>query len=139
MILSYKMLFFIIVTTVSQFAWVSCSTHSSFCGVNVVHGCLECGFHITVTTAETCYPPLHCAHIHCLVSIIVQQVSMNISGCNFFCMKRLISTPLIHLYFHHQMPFCQTALLPSVIRQQNVMEYWLGRFNLCCLTTNIFS
>ena len=61
----------------------------------------------TVDTAETTSPPSHCAHIHCLVSINIQQVSMEANECN---------------YFHSH---CQTApLLPFVTWQQHIMKYF---------------
>jgi len=41
-------------------------------------------FHIAVTTAETNHPPPHCAHVHCLFFINVEQALMDVSGCNFF-------------------------------------------------------
>ena len=51
------------------------------------------------------------------------QVLMNISGCHFFCMEELSSTPLHHT-LPGQMPLCQPAsLLSSVTQQENVMEY----------------
>ena len=72
-------------------------------------------------TAETHHPPPHCAHIHCLVDINVQQASMNISGVS----QR---HPFASYTLPCQMPFHQTApLLPSVTRQQNEMEHmWEG-------------
>jgi len=53
-----------------------------------------------------------------LVSINIQQATVYVSGCHFF-----------HTFSSHalpcQTPFYKTApLLPSVARQQNVMEYW---------------
>ena len=42
----------------------------------------------------------HSAHIHCLVSINIQQVSMNVSGCHFFCMEKISCTPLLYPHFH---------------------------------------
>jgi hypothetical protein len=47
--------------------------------------------HITVATAEMCQPLPHCANIHCLVPINVQQSSMNVIGCNFFRIEELIT------------------------------------------------
>jgi len=41
-------------------------------------------FQIAVTTAETYYLLPNCAHMHCLVSINIQQITMNVSGCHFF-------------------------------------------------------
>ena len=67
----------------------------------------------------------HCAHIHCLVSINVQQASTNVTGCHFF----LHGGIQFHLFASYALP-CQTSfshaalLLPSVSWQQNVMEYW---------------
>ena len=74
-------------------------------------------FAIAVTTAEMHHPP-HCAQIHCLVSINIQQMSTKVSGCHFFCMDATLLHPC-------QTPFSQTTpLLPSVPQQQNVTEYW---------------
>ena len=44
--------------------------------------------------------PPHCAHMHCVVSINVQQPSVNVSGCHFFHMKELNSMPWLHTDFH---------------------------------------
>ena len=75
-------------------------------------------FHVAVATAETHHPPPPCANIHCLVSVNVQQASMNVIGCNFFHTFASYALPC-------QMPFCQTApLLSSVARQRNLTEYW---------------
>ena len=45
-------------------------------------------------------PTPYCAHIHCLVSINIQQVLMNVSGWHFFCMEEFSDTPSLHLHFH---------------------------------------
>jgi len=37
-----------------------------------------------IAAAEMHHPPPHSAHIHCSISINVQQGSMNINGCYFF-------------------------------------------------------
>jgi hypothetical protein len=81
-------------------------------------------FHVAVATAETGYPPPHCANIHCLVSVNVQQASMNVIGCNFFPHGEI----QIHIFasnaIPYQTPFCQIAsLTPSVALQQNLTEY----------------
>ena len=48
----------------------------------------------------------------------------NVNGCNFFYMEEF-SDICASYTVPCQMPFCQTAtLLPSVLQQQNVMEYW---------------
>jgi len=47
----------------------------------------------TVTVgAEMDHPPPHSAHIQCLVSINIQQVSIHVSGCHFFHMEELNET-----------------------------------------------
>ena len=81
-------------------------------------------FHVAVATAETRHPPPHCANIHCLVSVNVQQVSMNVIGYNFFRMEEFNYT-FASYALACQMPFYQTApLLSSVAWQQNLTEYW---------------
>ena len=89
---------------------------------DAVHGHPDCGFfHIAVTTIKTHHPLHHCAHIHCLVSINIQQMSVNVSGCHGGIQWHTFSSCSLPC----QTPFCQTApLLPSVTRQQNVMQYW---------------
>ena len=71
-------------------------------------------------------PTAHCAHIHCSVSISVQQASMNVSGCHsVFPHGGTQWHTFASFTFPCQTPFCQTAsLLPSVTWQQNVMGYW---------------
>jgi len=76
-------------------------------------------------------PPLlkrstHCltVHIYNLISINVQQMSVNVMP--FFFPHGGIQ---FHIFASYacpcQMPFCQCApLLPSVTWQQNVMDYW---------------
>ena len=55
----------------------------------LLHSCYDSA------TADTLHPPPR-AHIPCLVCINVQQASMNVSGCHFFCMGEFNSTPLLH-------------------------------------------
>jgi len=62
-----------------------------------------------IAVAETHRPPLHCAHIHSLVSINIQQVLMNINGGHFFCMEEFRGTPLLHPHFHVR---CHSVRLP---------------------------
>ena len=68
-------------------------------------------FHVAVAFAETYNPSPHCTHIHCFVSINVQQASMNAGMCNFFCMEKFSYSPLLHTEFHVRchfvrLPFC---------------------------------
>ena len=89
---------------------------------------------VAVTTAETHHTPPHCAHPHCLVSINVQQASVNVSGWHSFHMEELSYTPLLHTYFcirHHsvRLPLCHTAAKCNQIL--------VGRFNLHCHANDI--
>ena len=82
-------------------------------------------FHVAVATAEMQHTPPHCANIQCLASVNVQHASMNVTGCNFF----QHGGSQLHTFASYALPcqtsFCQTAtLLSSVVRQQNLTEYW---------------
>ena len=76
-------------------------------------------------SAEMQYPPPHCAHIQCLVSINVQQASI-CQWIHFLFSAWRIQLDTFSAYtLPCQMPFYQTAhLLPSVSWQPNVIEYW---------------
>ena len=67
-------------------------------------------FHIAVATAEMHHPPPHCANIHCLVSVNIQQASMNVTGSNFFHMEEFNYTPLLHTHFHVRRHFVRLPL-----------------------------
>ena len=77
----------------------------------------------TVTAVtEKHHPPPHCVHIHCLVSISVQQV--NVNEYNVFCMEEFNYSPFLHMTLPCQTPFCWIApLLPSVMWQQHMTEF----------------
>jgi hypothetical protein len=77
--------------------------------------------HITVTSVETHHPPPHRPHIHCLVSVNVQQTSINVNGCNVIPHGGMQwYTSALHA-LPCQTPFYQTApLLKYLARQQNV-------------------
>jgi len=81
-------------------------------------------FHVAVANAETRHPPPHCANINCLVSVNVQQASMNVIGCNFLCMEEFNYTPLLHTQFHVRRHFVRLPLCFRLARQQNLTEYW---------------
>ena len=79
----------------------------------------------TVPTAEMHPPPPHCAHIHCLFSINLQEASTSVSGCHFFLHGGIQPRTFASATLPCQMPFCQTApLLPSVTQEQNIKEHW---------------
>ncbi len=64
-------------------------------------------FHIAVTTAELDSALPDCADIYCLVSINIQQESMNVNGCHFLHVEALL-----HMPFHlqsSQLLICATS------------------------------
>ena len=70
-----------------------------------------------------CHPPPHCAHTHCLVSISVQQASVNINRCNFFfCMEEFNDITLLHLHFHVRHHFVRLSL-SCHLSDRNIMEW----------------
>ena len=85
---------------------------------------------VTIASAETHRPLPLCADIHCLVSISIQQTSMNANGCHFFCMEELSGTPLLHPHFHVRHPF---AAIPHTA----TIGILVGRFSFYCHPTNI--
>ena len=86
--------------------------------------CTREGDPLSLSTAETCHPPPHCGHIHCLVSISVQQALLNVSGGHFFHKEEFSDTLFLHTHFHVRHHFVRLPLCPPVAQQQNVMEYW---------------
>ena len=68
-------------------------------------------FHVAVITAETHHPPpLHCAHILCLVSRNIQQALMCVSGCHFSSTWRSLVTHLCFMHFHVRHQFVRLPL-----------------------------
>jgi len=85
------------------------------------------------------HPSYHCAHIHWLVFINVQQVSVDVSSCHFFCMEEFSDTPLLHLHFHVRQHFVNLSICCH-LSHSNKMEWngmLLGKFNLYFHTINI--
>jgi hypothetical protein len=77
-------------------------------------------------------------NIHCLVSVYVQQVSINVSGCNFlfFRMEEFNYTPFASYALPCQTPFCSDCNLCCHLSHGN-NAILAGRFNPYCNTTNI--
>jgi len=71
------------------------------------------------------HPVLHCAHILCLVSINIQQVSTNVSGCHVFHTGEFSSTPLFHMHFHVRPP-CVRLPLCCHLSHCNNMKWNIG-------------
>ena len=104
-------------------------------------------FCVIVTTAETHHPPLHYAHVHCLVSINFQQVTMNVNGYNFFCMEEFSSTPLLHTQLHVRhhfirLPLCcrLSHIFLVLFFSKNVSVvitgFWSSQINKCFCASN---
>ena len=104
---SYKTLFFNLVTTIS--CAFSPVTNKSL-NTTLVKICTSrggpCG---DSNTAKMHHSLLHHPHIHCLVSISVQQVLISVSGCLFFHMEEFSDTPLLNIHFHVR---CHCVRLP---------------------------
>ena len=85
-------------------------------------------------TAETHLPPLHCTHIHCLISIKVQQALINASGCQFF-----LHGGIQHLCFTSMSEAISSDFLSAAICHvaTKCNGILVGKFNLYCHTTNI--
>ena len=94
-----------------------CSAH------NNLHGCQESDLSLTSLSPQLKRSTTISLHWHPL--FYLHKCSANISGCHFFLMEEFSAIPLLHMYSPRQTPFCQTApLLPSVVQQQHVVEYW---------------
>ena len=106
-ILSYKTIFFIIVTTICGAVLPAVNTSLHVALVKICTSMRRCA----VTTAEMQHPPFHCAHIHCLDPINAQQDLIDVNGCIFFCVEEFSSTPFLHTPLrvgHHfvRLPLC---------------------------------
>ena len=112
--------------TISQ-----CSHHHQLC-IFASHGqeaacCAFKNLHqwswptVTVVTAETHHPPPHCAHIYCLGSINVQQMSMSVGGCYFFCMEEFNIGGKAQQLLPHQHP---PLLLWANITFRTALLHW---------------
>jgi len=125
-------------STTSQFTHMSIWRCSLFCGVTAVHGHLERGLSfMSLSPQLKCTTTPHCAHIHCLVSRSIQQVSVNISGCNSFCVEEFSSTPLLcrHTYVRSILSDCPSAAICH--RATKCNGILVGRFRLYCRATKI--
>lgn len=84
-------------------------------------------FHVSVTTVETHHPLPHCAHIHCLVSINIQQASMNTNGCQFFHMIEFSGTSLLHVHFHVRCHFVRLSLCYHLFHGNKIEQNISGK------------
>ena len=92
---------------------------------------------VAVTTSEMHHLPPHCVHIHYLDPIKVWQVSMNVSGSNFFSVWR---NSILHFCSIHApmsdsiLSGCTSAATCHMVTACN--RILVRRFNLHCQTTN---
>ena len=79
--------------------------------------------------SETHHPPAHCAHIHCLASINLQQASVNVKGCIF--------SPLFHTCSMSDtiLSDCPSAAICHTATKFNGIL--VGKFSFYCHTTDI--
>lgn len=84
-----------------------------------------------VANSETHYSLPNCVHIHYFFSISIQQVSM---GITFFCIVKFngLYTLLYFMAFWH-------SLAAMYNGANTIYGLLVGRFSLCCHTTNIYS
>lgn len=59
--------------------------------VRLTVGSSECWLCSATTSLCSHHPSLHCAHIHCLFSISVQQGLINVSGCHFATQRNSVT------------------------------------------------
>jgi len=112
-ILSYKTLFFSIVTTISDAILLAMkkSLNAVFLKISISRGdSLFHSYYNGIIAAEMHHPPPHCAPIHCLVFINIQQVSVNVNGFHCFCMKEFNIIPLYHMHFHDRRHFVRLPI-----------------------------
>ena len=99
LILSYKTLFFNIVTTISYafLLTMSKSLHAMLMKICTSRG--DPPFHSCYDSdvAEMHHPPHYCAHIHWLVSTNIQQMLTNTSGWNY---DEFSDIPLLNTHYH---------------------------------------
>lgn len=115
-VFSYEIIFFHFIISATKFSEQN---------VRVIHlSSVRAWFviHIAVTSVETHCPPPNCAHIHSLVSINAQQVSIRINYYNFFSAW---NNPMTKLYFVRtfnpsaDLPGCLSAAISKQVKKEN--------------------
>jgi len=133
-ILSYKTLFFNLATTISYsfLPLVNKILHAV-----LLKACTSGSDPLSLSPVLKRHPPPHCAHIHCLVSINVQQMLMVVSGCNFSCMEKFNSTHLLHMHFMSDavlLAYPSAAICHTSTTCNGIL---VGRLSFYCHTANI--
>jgi len=123
-----------------QFVCMGWLNHSSFCGVTSVHGhadmhglsfvspspLLKCTTHHFTVITSTVWSPYQFS-IHQWMSV----------GTVFFHMEEFTDTPLLYPHFHARCHFVSLLLCYSVFHGNMASGILVGKFTLCCHTTNI--
>jgi len=78
-----------------------------------------------------------CAHTHCLVSTNVQQATVNVSECHYFCMEEFKDTPLVHTHFHIRCYFVRLPLCCHLSHSNKYNGLLVERFHLHYHNINI--
>lgn len=76
--------------------------------------------HITLIIVEMYYLLSNYAHIHYLVTVNVQQTSVNVNGCILFHMEELNDTYLLYIHFHSRLYF-------AIYLKQGKKKWIIGR------------
>lgn len=79
-------------------------------------------FYLSITSGKIHHLLPHCAPIHCLVFINIQQVSANVNGCIFFLAGRIKFHIFASCRLPYHMQFCQTALLCHLSYGNNMQQ-----------------
>jgi hypothetical protein len=111
-------------------ALMSCSGRTSLCELTAVQGL----YHTPLSPLLKCITHRLTAQIHCLVSAYVQWASMNVSGCNFFCMEEFIDPPLLCTHFNIRRQLAKLLLCCYLSHGNKTYKLLAGRFNFYCLS-----
>ena len=124
-IISYE-LFFNIVTTIS-YTFPSTNKQDEQCLlVSLVKMCISrsdpllaysCSDGVIAEMHQS-LPP--CTNIHCLVTINVQQVLMNVNGCHFFHTEEFNDTLFLHAHSHVRHHFVRLPLCCHLSHSNNM-------------------
>lgn len=85
----------------------------------------ELAIYIIFATVEIHYPSSNCAHIHCLVTLNIQQTLMNVNGCNFFFYIKEWTSASYTLS-------CWCCFVRLLSNKAKKCGLFVGRFNLHC-------
>ena len=101
--------------------------------------CPECGLSFMLLLPLKKHITLHLAVLTCTVwsPLNVQQASMNVSGCHFFCMEEFSSTPLLHKHFYVRHHFVRLPLCCH-LSHSNKIQWSIGSASTAIPPTSTF-